>query len=160
MNFCPQPSNSSVVTSPTNKTKGKDKSNFPSSSNRDGHVTDPNDNNSNWHTVEKPKEKKVLFVDKRQSKELKNIKPPAKPAEVFVSRLSPDTDEKEICDYAKAQYPLLSHVERTKLSINYNAYSFLKVVISGIPYKESLSLENWPEGVLAKRFYIASLNAG
>ena len=35
-----------------------------------------------------------------------------------------------------------------------------KVVNSGIPFKESLSLENWPTGVLVKRFYTAPLNAG
>ena len=91
---------------------------------------------------------------------MKTIKPPAKPAEVFVSRLSPDTDEKEISDYAKAQFPILSHVECTKLKTKYSTYSSFKIVISGIPFKESLSLENWPERVLVKRFYTAPLNAG
>ena len=91
---------------------------------------------------------------------MKTIKPPAKPAEVFVSRLSPDTDEKEISGYAKAQFPLSSHVQCTKLKTKYNTCSSFKVVISGIPFKESLSLEKWPEGVLVKRFYSASLKAG
>ena len=29
-----------------------------------------------------------------------------------------------------------------------------------IPFKDSLSLENWPEGVLVKRFYSVPLNTG
>ena len=81
-------------------------------------------------------------------------------AQASYSRLSPDTEEKEISDYAKAQFPLSSHVECTKLKTIYNTYSSFKVVISGIPFKESFSLENWPEGVLVKRFYTAFLNAG
>ena len=35
--------------------------------------TDPNDKNFSWHTVEKTKKKKVLFIGKKQSKELKTI---------------------------------------------------------------------------------------
>ena len=159
MNSFPQASYSSVVKSSTNKTKAKIESNLPASSSRGEHLTDPNDKNFSWHTVEKTKKKKVSFIGKKQSKELKTIKPPAKPAEVFISRLSPDTAEKEISDYAKAQFPLSSHVECTKLKTKYNTYSSFKVVISGIPFKESLSLENWPEGVLV-RFYPAPLNAG
>ena len=95
--------------SSTNKTKAKNESNLPASSIRGKHLTDPNDKNFSLHTVEKTK-KKVSFIGKKQSKELKTIKSPAKPEEVFVSRLSPDTDEKEIRDYAKAQFPLSSHV--------------------------------------------------
>ena len=112
---------------------------LPASSSRGEHLTDPNDENFSWHTVEKTNEKKVSFIGKKQSKELKTIKPPAKPAEVFVSRLSPD---KEISDYAKTQFPLSSHVKCTKLKTKYNTYSSFKVVISGIPLKESLGLEN------------------
>ena len=160
MNLFPQASYSSVVKSSTNISEAKNESNLPASSSRGEHLTDPNDKNFSWHTVEKTKKKKVSFIGKKQSKELKTIKPPAKPAEVFVSRLNPDTDEKEISDYAKAQFPLSSHVKCTKLKTKYNTYSSFKVVISGIPFKESLSLENWPEGVLVKRFYTAPLNAG
>ena len=156
VNLFPQASYSSVVKSSINKTKAKNESNIPASTSRGEHLTDPNDNNFSWHTVERTKKEKISFIGKKQSKELKTIKPPAKPAKVFVSRLIPDPDEKEISDYAKAQFPLSSHVECTK----HNTYSSFKIVISGIPFKESLSLENWPEEVLEKRFYTAPLTAG
>ena len=160
MNLFPQASYSSVVKSSTNTTKAKNESNLPASSSRGEHLTDPNDKTLTGTLLKKNKKKKVLLIGKKQSKELKTIKSPAKPAEVFVSQLCPDTDEKEISDYAKAQFPLSSHVECTKLKTKYNTYSSFKVVILGIPFKESLSLENWPEGVLVKRFYSAPLNAG
>ena len=160
INSFPQASYSFVVKSSTNKTKAKNESNLPASSSRGEYLTDSNDKNFSWHTVEKTKKKKVSFIGKKQSKELKTIKPPAKPSEVFVSRLSPNIDKKEISDYAKAQFFLSSHVECTKLETKYNTYSSFKVVISGIPFKESLSLENWPKGVLVKRFYTVPLNAG
>ena len=120
MNSFPPASYSSVVKFSTNKTKAKNESNLPASSSRGEHLTDPNDKNFSWHTVEKNKKKKVSFIGKKQSKELKTIKPPAKPAEVFVSRRSSDTDEKEISDYAKAQFPPSSDVECTKLKAKYN----------------------------------------
>ena len=41
-----------------------------------------------------------------------------------------------------------------------DSYSSFKISISGISFKNSLDVENWPEGMFVKRYYFVPSNTG
>ena len=75
------------------------------------------------------------------------------PAEVFISRLKPDTSNLEIESFAKTQFSHAISISCTKLNTKYDSYSSFHITLTGITFSESVNLENWPEGVLVKRLF-------
>ena len=78
------------------------------------------------------------------------MKPVLKPAIVFISRLDPNTKEKDIEKFANDQFNGLSKVICEKLITKYDTYNSFKVSLYGVTFKDSLNTDNWPEGILVK----------
>lgn len=108
-------------------------------------------NGMEWKTVQKHVRKN--FVGKSQNSGIKSVCPMFKPAEVFLSRIHPDTKEDEILVFAKKQFQNATDVQCEKLSTKYNTYNSFKVSLSGIAFRDSVNLNNWPEGILVKRYF-------
>ena len=79
-----------------------------------------------------------------------------KPAEVFVSRFHPDTSEQEVQEYVCSQFSDASDITCEKLKTKWDSYASFKISMTGISFKDSLDIENWPEGIFVKRFYHVS----
>ena len=111
-----------------------------------------------WSIVtHKPKYRIRPKVGKNESTALKAISVFTKPAEVFVSRLSPDTTEKEVENFAWSQFEKASEIKCEQLTTKFPTYSSFVVTITGVSFKESLNLNNWPSGSLVKRFYAPAI---
>lgn len=101
-----------------------------------------------WKTIKKTPKK--TSVGKNKGSHLKSVAPPAV---VFLSRLDPSTKEEEIDSYVKNQFSELKKVECMQLKTRYETYSSFKVSLYGVSFKDSLLCENWPEGILVKRYF-------
>ena len=55
--------------------------------------------------------------------------------------------------FAKDQFNGLSKVICEKLITKYDTYNSFKVSLYGVTFKDSMNTDNWPEGILVKRFY-------
>ena len=80
----------------------------------------------------------------------------AKPAQVFISRLQPCTTVFAIKNFAKNQFKNATSISCTQLRTRFDSHASFHLTTAGISFKESVNPENWPEGVLVKRFYAKS----
>ena len=55
--------------------------------------------------------------------------------------------------FAKDQFNGLSKVICEKLITKYDTHNSFKVSLYGVTFKDSMNTDNWPEGILVKRFY-------
>ena len=110
-----------------------------------------NKQENDWKTVKKRLKKS--HIGKIKMTDIKSVKPVLKPAIVFISRLDPSTKEKDIEKFAKDQFNGLSKVICEKLITKYDTYNSFKVYLYGVTFKDSLNIDNWPEGILIKQFY-------
>ena len=88
-----------------------------------------------------------------------NLQPVAKlsrPAEVFLSRLRPETSCEEVHHFAQSQFSTATSITCTQLKSKFDSYSSFHLTIQGISFSDSINPNNWPEGVLVKRFYYKS----
>jgi len=108
-----------------------------------------------WEIVKK---KKKLQLGKLSGSSLKTVPRRLLPADVFVSRLNPETSENDTTQFVKLQFPQVTDVICTKLKTKFDTYSSFKITLSGINFKDSLNPDCWPNGVLIKRFYSPSAN--
>ena len=56
-------------------------------------------------------------------------------------------------NYVKNQFSDCISVTCSQLSTRYPSYAFFKIVMFGISLQDALNFDNWPEGILVKRFY-------
>ena len=107
-----------------------------------------------WKVVqEKTKTLSRPFIGKTKGASLKPIQTQRRPADVFISRLNPDTTAAEVEGFVSAQFKSACSVSCRQLQTKYNTYSSFYLQIDGISFDESLNLDNWPEGLLVKRYY-------
>ena len=112
-------------------------------------------NDKSWETVKK---KKKTHLGKLSGSSLKTVPRRLLPADVFVSRLNPDTSESDMTYFVKLQFPQATNVTCTKLKTKFDSYSSFRIMLNGINFKDSLNPESWPNGVLIKRFYSPALS--
>ena len=111
-------------------------------------------NSDEWKVVQKKGRKSTKsLVDKMKGASLKSIQMHRKPADVFVSRLNPNTTIDEVKSFVSSQFKSAHTTLCQQLKTRYDTYASFYVQIDGISFNEALNLDNWPEGVLVKRFY-------
>ena len=115
-----------------------------------------NKQENDWKSVKKRLKK--LPIGKIKMTDIKFVKPVLKPAIVFISRLDPNTKEKDIKKFAKDQFNGLSKVICEKLITKYDTYNSFKISLYGVTFKDSLNTDNWPAGILVKQFYSVENN--
>ena len=91
------------------------------------------------------------FIGKMKGASLKTIQTQRRLADVFISRLNPDTTAAEVEGFVSAQFKSARSVSCRQLLTKYNRYASFHVPIDGISFGESLNLDNWPDGLLVKR---------
>ena len=82
-----------------------------------------------------------------------DLKVVEKPVNIFVSRFHQDALESEIKQFAQTQFKSATTVMVEKLKIKFDSYSCFKISIAGVPANECLDLEQWPTGILVKKFF-------
>lgn len=110
------------------------------------------DNDLPFRTVTK-RRKQAPKIGKKLESAIKTVKPLPKLFEIFVTRFDPSTSADELTKFVKTQFENASAVACTQLVTKYQSYASFKVAIRGIPIKECLNVERWPEGVLVKKFF-------
>ena len=114
-------------------------------------------NSRHWNPQSKNLKPKKLYEGKLKGSKLISVAKPFKPAEVFISRLKPDTSTLEIESFAKTQFSHAISISCTKLKTKYDSYSSFHITLTGITFSEFVNSENWSEGVLVKRFFEKSI---
>ena len=99
------------------------------------------------------KRKRPPKIGKKTTSSLKAVKPLHKALDIFVTRLHPSTSEEEIAQFVKSQFVDAKEVSCSSLKTRHNSYASFKISFSGVLFKNCLDAENWPEGVLVKRYY-------
>ena len=101
------------------------------------------------------KRKRPPKIGKNTTSSLKAVKlnPVHKALDIFVTRLHPSTSEEEIAQFVKFQFADAKEVSCSSLKTRHNSYASFKISFSGVLLKNCLDAENWPEGVLVKRYY-------
>ena len=74
-----------------------------------------------------------------------------RPIEVFITRLSPDTENFQIAEFLKKDHNIDTVVER--LTTRYDSYSSFKIKTTTEHIKTVMNPETWPEGVLIRKFF-------
>ena len=110
--------------------------------------------NKNW-TIQTKQKKLVKKSNegKLKGSQLLPVLKVTNPTEVFISRLQPCTTVLAIEKFAKNQFKNAVSISCTQLRTRFDSYSSFHLTIAGISFKEFVNPENWPEGVLVKRFY-------
>jgi len=121
-------------------------------------VAQKSESSNDWKTVAKKHHRPALKLGKRLSSSIKTVAPLHKPAEVFLSRLSPETSEENLVTYVNSQFKSVTNVTCNKLNTKYPDYSSFKLSIHGISFKDSVDPDNWPQGTLVKRFFSSNSN--
>ena len=93
------------------------------------------------------------LVGKMKGASLKSIQMHRKPADVFVSRLNPNTTIDDVKSFVSSQFKSAHTMLCQQLKTRYDAYASFYVEIDGISFNEALNSDNWPAGLLVKRFY-------
>ncbi|KAI8496677.1 ATP-binding cassette sub- A member 5 [Branchiostoma belcheri] len=104
-----------------------------------------------FHLVQRRKPRSRAVVGTATSSSLSAAK--SRPAEIFVTRLKPDT---QLCDLEKFLDDNLSEkcsVSCTKLKTRYDGYSSFCIVVDKNAVPELLSPSFWPCGILVRRFH-------
>ena len=104
----------------------------------------------------KKRRKPVTTVGKKATTIFKSVKPFSRPSEIFVSRFQPHTTINSVKNYVKTQFSDCKSVTCSQLSTRYPSYDSFKIVMHGISQQDALNLDNWPEGILVKKFYSVS----
>lgn len=82
----------------------------------------------------------------------------AKPKKAFfVSRLDPETNEKDIEDYIRKEFNI-NYVSCTKLVSKFNYYASFHVSVTSDDFVKLNHEDAWPRGVLAKPFFGKLIN--
>ena len=87
---------------------------------------------------------------------LKVIKPLSKLADIFISRLDPETTEDQFTALVESQFGNANSIVCKKLKTKFDSYSSFHVSFQGDIFSEALLLGNWPAGALVKRFYASA----
>ena len=106
--------------------------------------------------ITKKRRKPVTTVGKKVTTIFKSVKPLSRPFEIFVSRFQPHTTINSVENYVKTQFSDCKSVTCSQLSTKYLSYTSFKIVMHGISLQDALNLDNWPEGILVKKFYSVS----
>ena len=110
-------------------------------------------NDKSWETI-----KKKTHLAKLSGFSLKTVSRRLLPADVFISRLNPDTSESDMTYFVKLLFPQATNVTCTELKTKFDSYSSFRIVLNGINFKDSSNPESWPSGVLIQRFYSPALS--
>ena len=81
--------------------------------------------------VEKRRRKMKPPIGKKTSMTLRAVKTILKPAQVFLSRLHPNTTEEEIKNFAVKQFVSATAVTCKKLDTKYSSFSSFRIVLNG-----------------------------
>ena len=77
---------------------------------------------------------------------------------MFATRFHPETSEDEITSFVASQFSGAKDIKCKKLKTKFDSYSSFRISISSISFKDSLGVENWPEGIFVKRYYVVPGN--
>ena len=106
--------------------------------------------------ITKKRRKPVTTVRKKMTTIFKSVKPFSRSFEIFVSTFQPHTTIDSVENYVKTQFSDCKSATCSQLSTRYPSYASFKIVMHGISLQDALNLDNWPEGILVKRFYSVS----
>ena len=106
-----------------------------------------NSSADNFTKVEK--RRRSTRIGRMKQSDLKVVE---KPVNIFVSRFHADVSESEIKQFAQTRFKSATTVIVEKLKTKFDSYSSFKISIAGVPAKECLDLEQWPTGILVKKF--------
>ena len=104
----------------------------------------------------KSKRKRTPKLGKKEVICLKVIKPLSKPADIFISRLDPETTEDQLTAFVESQFGNANSMVCKKLKTKFDSYSSFHVLFQRVIFSEALLLDNWPAGALVKRFYASA----
>ena len=102
--------------------------------------------------------KRKPLIGKRKSADIKTVNRVLVRAEAFILRIDPCTEQELILAYVKGQFKNASRVFCEKLQTKFDSYCFFKVTHDNITFQNSLNMNNWPEGIIVKRFYANKQN--
>ena len=75
---------------------------------------------------------------------------------IFCFKISSRCFRERIKQFAQTRFKSASTVIVEKLKTKFDSYSSFKISIAGVPAKECLDLEQWPTGILVKKFFNTS----
>ena len=116
-------------------------------------TTYKNDNSSADNFTKVEKRCRSTRIGTMKQSDLKVVE---KPVNIFVSRFHPDVLESEIKQFDQTRFKSATTVIVEKLKTKFDSYSSFKISIAGVPAKECLDLEQWPTGILVKKFFNTS----
>lgn len=105
---------------------------------------------NDWHTIQR---KRMPKLGKKEETSLRVVKHFSKPAEIFISRLDPETTDDQMHEYVKAQFGTATSIACIKLKTKFESYSSFHISLSSVAFADALMLTNWPAGALVKRYY-------
>ena len=82
-----------------------------------------------------------------------NLKAVSRPVHIFGTRFYPNTTKAQIAEFINNQFKSGTSVDAVKLKTRYDIYALFKISITGVLFNDCFKLENWPEGILVKKFY-------
>ena len=103
--------------------------------------------------ITKKRRKLLSTVGKKVTTIFKSVKPLSRPSEIFVSTFQHHITIDSVKNYVKTQFSDCKSASCSQLSTRYPSYASFKIVMHGISLQDALNLDNWPEGILVKRFY-------
>lgn len=106
-----------------------------------------------WQKVKVKPRRFGINIGARSGARLRCIAPKPKHLAVFVSRLTPETTERDMLDFVREAIDKNAHV--TVLKTRYASYKSFKVVFTAdsSSARRVLSPQLWPEGALVRRFF-------
>ena len=108
-------------------------------------------NDGVWKEVG-PSKKKFINIGKLSTNDC-NVKAIKRPVSLFVTRFLPSTSSDEVKRFVKDQYPNATDVTCSKLKTKYDSYSSFKIDLMGDSFQDAINMNNWPVGILVKKFY-------
>ena len=116
-------------------------------------ATYKNDNNSADNFTKVEKIRRSTRIGRMKQSDLKVVE---KPVNIFVLRFHPDVLESEIKQFPQTRFQSATTVIVEKLKTKFDSYSTFKISIAGVLANECLDLEQWPTGILVKKFFNTS----
>ena len=82
-----------------------------------------------------------------------NLKAVSRPVHIFGTRFDPNTTETQIAEFINNQFKSATSVDAATLKTRYDNNASFKISITGVLFNDCFNLENWPDGILVKKFY-------
>ena len=97
--------------------------------------------------------KRKLKVGKNEESCIKAVKKVLKPAKIFATRFEPDITADDLKGYLNKQFPNATNIDCKKLATKYPSYASFCLTLNNVEYKDCFNDNNWPAGILIKKFY-------